>query len=68
MDEILLTDAFRGKGLASQVQKIYLAAISDCFDLVWGTIDAKNISSTKTALRVGRKIVRSEIFIPLKVI
>lgn len=65
MDEILLTDSFRGKGFASQVQKIYLASMSGRFDLVWGTIDAKNISSTKTALRVGRKIVRSEIFIPL---
>jgi len=67
MDEILLTDAFKGKGLAPQVQKIYLAAICDRFDLVWGTIDAKNIPSTRTALRVGRKIVRSEIFLPLKV-
>jgi hypothetical protein len=65
MNEILLTDSFRGKGFASQVQRIYLASLTDRFDLVWGTIDAKNIPSTKTALRVGRKIIRSEIFIPL---
>lgn len=65
MLELLIPRPHKGKGLASMMQRQFLHELDGKFDLVWGTIDAKNLPSMKTALRVGRKIVRNEYFVPL---
>jgi hypothetical protein len=61
--EILLTRAFKGQGLAPAVQRKFIDGLADDFAVVWGTIDAKNAASTKTALKVGRRSIREEIFL-----
>lgn len=63
--ELLITNKNRGKGYAVPMQKLFLEKVHNSFSTVWGTIDAKNIPSTKTALHVGRKAMRTEVFISL---
>ncbi len=62
MGELLIVEQFKGQGLACQMQKLFLQAVAKNFEVVWGTIDVRNIPSTKTALRVGRKPMRTEFF------
>jgi GNAT superfamily N-acetyltransferase len=63
--EFLLIPPFRGQGLAMALQRKFLDLLSSEFDLVWGTIDAKNRASTHTAMKTGRIGIRSEFFVPL---
>ena len=42
--------------------------VSDDVNIIWGTIDQANISSMRTAEKVGRKIIRSEYFIPVNLL
>lgn len=63
--ELLISPEQQGKGYAPIMQKLFIERVGADFEVVWGTIDAKNIPSTRTALRVGRFPVRSEYFIPL---
>lgn len=65
MTELLLLSRFKGQGLAVALQRKFIDLLPREFDLVWGTIDAKNLPSLKTALRVGRTSIRSEYFIRL---
>jgi hypothetical protein len=65
MAELLLISKFKGQGLAVALQRKFIDELPKNFDLVWGTIDAKNLPSLKTALRVGRFLIRSEYFIRL---
>jgi len=65
MTELLLTRSFKGQGLAPALQRKFLDSVAQRFTLVWGTIDAKNLPSTKTALKVGRHSIRTEFFLPL---
>jgi hypothetical protein len=65
MTELLLTSDFKKQDLAVALQRKFVDSLGPEFQLIWGTIDAKNLASKKTALRVGRVSVRSEYFIPL---
>lgn len=65
MTELLLTADFKKQNLAVALQRKFIDTLGPEFQLIWGTIDAKNLASKKTALRVGRVSVRSEYFIPL---
>jgi hypothetical protein len=65
MTELLLTNEFKKQNLAAALQRKFIDSLSPDFQLIWGTIDAKNLASKKTALRVGRMPIRSEYFIPL---
>lgn len=64
--DILLTGAYKGKGLASALQRRFIDLLPEEVEVVWGTIDAGNASSTRTALKIGRRIVREELFVPLR--
>lgn len=63
--EILLSKEFKGQNLAPVAQRKFIEQLPEDIELVWGTIDSKNISSTKTAFRVGRKAIRNEFFLPV---
>lgn len=63
--ELMLKADFRGKGLAPAIQRKFIDNLSEGYEVVWGTIDAQNITSTKTALRVGRHSIREEFFIKI---
>ena len=65
MTELLLISKFKGQGLAVALQRKFIDELPNSMDLIWGTIDAKNLPSLKTALRVGRLPIRSEYFIKL---
>ena len=66
MGELLISEEYKGEGFAPQMQKQFLRHAGEGFEVVWGTIDARNIPSTRTALRVGRRPMREEIFFPLQ--
>ncbi|MBK8202520.1 MAG: GNAT family N-acetyltransferase [Bdellovibrionales bacterium] len=65
MTEILLSKDFKGKGYAPAIQRKFIDEATDGIELVWGTIDARNVASTRTAFRVGRNSIRTEFFIPI---
>ncbi len=65
MNEIVVDGAHKGTGLASEIQRLFLERTRDRFDIVWGTIDAKNLPSTKTAIRNGRRSISEELFFPI---
>lgn len=65
MMELLLVPPFKGQGLASEIQRKFIDVLPPDIELVWGTIDAKNQASLKTALRVGRTVIRTEYFMEL---
>lgn len=65
--EELLETPFRGRGFAPAMQRMFLERLADKDDrLVWGTIDARNIPSLRTAQRVGREIVFGNMFFPIE--
>jgi RimJ/RimL family protein N-acetyltransferase len=56
VNEELLDTAYRGQGLAVHAQRAMLAQLDqNVSQLVFGTINAVNQASVKTALRVGRQ-------------
>ena len=63
--EILLDKTMRGKGFAPVLQRQFIENLDHSYELIWGTIDAHNIPSTKTSLKTGRHAVRAEYFIPI---
>ena len=63
--ELMMTADHKGKGLAQVLQRKFIDELPEQFDVVWGTIDAKNVTSTKTALKVGRRSIREEFFVPV---
>ena len=64
VDEIL-AHSVRGRGLASSLQRLFLATLdTHRSPLVFGTIAAGNERSLRTALRVGRKDVGGWVFLP----
>ena len=66
MIELLLSRAYRGKGLCQEFENKFINQLPNDIDLIWGTIDSKNIPSLKVAEKIGRKVVRKECFIPIK--
>ena len=65
-NEILVADEWKGKGLAKELQKLFLLNYCQDNEVVWGTIDIRNRPSFKTALANGRKPIRYENFFELK--
>lgn len=65
MSELLLVSRFKGQGLATAVQRKFIDELPKSFEIIWGTIDAKNLPSLKTSLGVGRRSIRAEYFISL---
>ncbi|MGE0632442.1 MAG: hypothetical protein AB7O96_08550 [Pseudobdellovibrionaceae bacterium] len=65
MTEVLLSKDFKGKGYAPAIQRKFIDELPKDIELVWGTIDTRNVSSTKSAFRVGRRSIRSEFFVPI---
>lgn len=65
--EIVLDAPWRGQGWGPVAQRTFLAEIYNDPNRVeviaWGTIDAQNPASLRTAMRVGRDPVREEVFI-----
>lgn len=66
--EIFIDEKWRGKGLAKAIQRKFLTLNAQDDDFIWGTIDDSNLPSYKTALSNGRKPIRYECFIKIKVI
>jgi hypothetical protein len=62
MIENFLSKRWVGKKVSPVAQSHFFKSVSPDFKYVWGTIYDKNLSSLKTALRVGRKIVETEYF------
>lgn len=66
MQNELLQAAHHGHGLAAAMQRAFIEALpGDENELVWGTIDARNLASLGTARRVGREVVGGFLFLPL---
>lgn len=64
MMEELIVPPFRGSGLASTMQRLFIERLDTArASLVFGTIDDRNVASMKTALRVGRRDVGGWVFI-----
>ncbi len=64
-NEIFLTEAYKGKGLAKEVQRDFILEVCKDNEIVWGTIDYKNQASYRTALSNDRKPIRFENFVSL---
>lgn len=65
IEEELLAEGFRGRGLAPLLQRSALARLdASAHPLVLGTIDAGNAPSWRTARRVGRTDVAGWFFVP----
>jgi len=61
----ILGKAVRGRALAPTFQRLLLATLRiEQSSLVFGTIDARNEPSRRTALSVGRKDVGGWVFVP----
>lgn len=63
--EIVLQKEFKGKKLATAAQRKFIELVQKDYKYIWGQISAKNIPSSKNALRVGRKIISTEILLPI---
>jgi len=62
--EEILCEPLRGKGLGPALQRKMIDAV-DKDILIYGTIDARNLASLKTAKRVGREQVAQRLFCTL---
>ena len=64
--ELLISNKYKGRGLSVQMQRQFLVQVGSDYKVVWGTIDDRNLPSTRAALRVGRRAMRTECFLPLE--
>lgn len=65
VDEVL-AHPFRGRGLAPHAQRALFRALdAEVAPVIWGTIDARNQASLRTARRAGRTDVGGFWFLPL---
>ena len=64
-NELYLTEAHRGRGLAKALQRRFVAECCPGDAFVWGTIDADNQASYRTARANGRLAIRCESFVPV---
>ncbi len=65
MYEIVIEKEFKGKKLATATQRKFIEINKNNYHFIWGTISNKNIPSYKNALRIGRKIISTEILLPI---
>lgn len=65
ISEILVSSCLRGQGLGCDLQRKLIESLAGSVQMVWGTIDARNKPATRAALRMGRKAIRTEFFLPL---
>lgn len=63
--DIQIKEKWLRKGLAKSIQKLFVKEIADDETIIWGTIDAANLSSMKTASSNLRIPVRYETFVPI---
>ncbi|WP_417334770.1 hypothetical protein [Halobacteriovorax marinus] len=63
--EIFISKKWKGRGLAKVVQQKFIKDFCSDLNFVWGTIDAHNLPSYKTAYSNGRRAVRYECFVNL---
>lgn len=61
-NEIFISKEYKGQGIAKAIQRKFIANFSEGMDFVWGTIDANNLPSYKTAASNGRKPIHYECF------
>jgi hypothetical protein len=64
-NEIFITEEFAGQGYAKALQRKFIAQCTSPDEIVWGTIDALNLPSYKTARANNRMPIRHESFIPI---
>lgn len=64
-NEIFIDKRFKGLGLAKAMQRKFISCFASEDSIVWGTIDANNLSSYKTAYSNGRRAIRFECFVKL---
>ena len=65
MTEIILCKDFKGKKLATATQRKFIELNHNKYQYIWGKISSRNAPSYCNALKVGRKIVSSEILLPI---
>ncbi|MGB1019160.1 MAG: hypothetical protein ACPGVH_08810 [Chitinophagales bacterium] len=65
MYEIIIDKKFKGKKIATASQRKLIELHKESYTYINGNIDSRNIPSTKNALRLGRKIISSEILLPI---
>jgi hypothetical protein len=65
MMENLITERWRGKGLSSWLQSVYLTSLRDRYEYVYGHISSKNVASLKAAFACGREIIQTEYYCEL---
>lgn len=63
--EIFLAERLRGKKLAASLEALFLRGLASRFERVYGHISDANPASLRTALSVGRRVIESELFLPL---
>ncbi len=64
-NEIFITEAFAGQGFGKALQRKFIAQCSAPDDIVWGTIDARNLPSFCTAKANQRLPISYESFLPV---
>jgi len=65
--EELLEQSWRGQGFGAALQRHMIERLPvQANDLIYGTIDDKNVPSLKTAFRVGRKSIGKYVFCKMK--
>ncbi len=65
LNEILIDPKFKRLGWAKYLEQKFIQLFGKEYDVVWGTIDAKNLPSLKTAKSLGRQVVCTQFFVPL---
>jgi RimJ/RimL family protein N-acetyltransferase len=66
--ELAIVKEYRGQGLAAVIQSRFIASLPHDINILWGTIDAGNVPSTKAAERLGRRSIRNEYFVPVELL
>ena len=65
IDEILISEECRGKGYASSLMRKFIECIPTDMKYVWSHIDSRNLSSSRTAVKIGQRPISEEYFIKL---
>lgn len=64
--ELFLSERMRGRHVAAHMQFRFLEAVKGRIPWVWGHIHSENLPSLKTAQSLGRKVIQTEYFVPMK--